>query len=146
VVGAAGGGGGAVGNGKEEEEGGGLTVVGVVGAPLNFMFKWTVPDCRKTPDRYLLCFTMSISWIGILSFIMVDFGSRIGCVLGVPGVVMGVILLAAGTSVPDAICSILVAQNGQGDMAVGNVLGSNIFNFFVGLGLPWFMKVLAVPA
>lgn len=63
-------------------------------------------------------FTMSIVWIGILSFIMVDFGARAGCVLGVPGLVMGLVVLAAGTSVPDALSSVLVARLGQGDMAV----------------------------
>ena len=42
-----------------------------------------------------------------------------------------------GTSVPDALASIFVAKNGQGDMAVSNVLGSNVFNIFLGLGLPW---------
>ena len=71
---------------------------------------------------------------------MVDFASRMGCVLKVPGLVMGLIVIAAGTSVPDALSSILVAQNGQGDMAVANVLGSNIFNIFLGLGLPWLIK------
>ena len=45
-------------------------------------------------------------------------------------------------SVPDALSSILVAKNGQGDMAVANVLGSNVFNIFLGLGLPWFIKTL----
>jgi Ca2+/Na+ antiporter len=72
---------------------------------------------------------------------MVDFASRAGCVLGVPGLVMGLLIIAAGTSVPDALASVMVARNGQGDMAVANVLGSNIFNIFVGLGLPWFLKV-----
>lgn len=62
--------------------------------------------------------------------------------MGVPGIVMGLIVIAAGTSVPDALSSILVAKNGQGDMAVANVLGSNVFNIFLGLGLPWFIKGL----
>jgi Ca2+/Na+ antiporter len=51
------------------------------------------------------------------------------------------VVIAAGTSVPDALSSILVAKNGQGDMAVANVLGSNVFNIFMGLGLPWLCKV-----
>ena len=50
---------------------------------------------------------------------------------------MGLTVLAAGTSVPDALSSVLVARNGQGNMAVCNGLGSNIFNILLGLGLPW---------
>ena len=59
-------------------------------------------------------FAMSIVWIGLLSFLMVDFAGRAGCVLGVPELVMGLVVLSAGTSVPDALSSIIVAKNGQG--------------------------------
>jgi len=85
---------------------------------------------------------MSILWIGLLSFVMVDFASRAGCVMGVPGLFMGLVFIAAGTSVPDALSSVNVAKCGLGDMAVANVLGSNIFNIFLGLGLPWMVKSL----
>ena len=43
---------------------------------------------------------------------------------------------------PDALSSISVARAGEGDMAVANVLGSNIFNILLGLALPWFIKAL----
>jgi len=46
-------------------------------------------------------------------------------------------VLAAGTSVPDALSSVSVAQAGQGDMAVANAVGSNVFDIWLGLGLPW---------
>ena len=52
---------------------------------------------------------------------------------------MGIVVISAGTSVPDALSSVSVAKNGQGDMAVSNVLGSNVFNIFLGLGLPWLL-------
>jgi sodium/potassium/calcium exchanger 4/sodium/potassium/calcium exchanger 5 len=76
----------------------------------------------------------------IFTFFMVDFGERAGCVLGVPDAVMGLIVLAAGTSVPDAIASIIVAKEGKGDMAVANAVGSNTFDILLGLGGPWFVK------
>ena len=81
---------------------------------------------------------MSIVWIGVLSFLMVDFAARAGCILGVPEFLMGLVVLSVGTSVPDALSSVLVARNGQGNMAVCNVLGSNVFNILLGLGLPWY--------
>ena len=99
----------------------------------------TIPDCRdeKWQRCFPLTFAMSILWIGILSFLMVDFAARAGCILGIPEFLMGLTVLAAGTSVPDALSSVLVARNGQGNMAVCNVLGSNVFNILLGLGLPW---------
>eukprot|EP00935_MAST-01C_sp_MAST-1C-sp1_P001508 g1508.t1 len=117
--------------------------VTMISSPLVFLFRYTVPDCgtARWADWYMLTFCMSIFWIGVFSFIMVDFAGRAGCVLEVPGLVMGLLVIAAGTSVPDALASVMVARNGQGDMAVANVLGSNVFNIFLGLGLPWMLKV-----
>ena len=68
-----------------------------------------------------------------------------GCCVGIPDVVVGIVILSAGTSVPDAVSSVLVAREGKGDMAVANVLGSNVFNIFLGLGLPWFIAGLIDP-
>ena len=53
---------------------------------------------------------------------------------------MGLTIVAAGTSVPDAISSVVVARNGEGDMAVSNAIGSNVFDILLGLGLPYFLS------
>lgn len=45
---------------------------------------------------YLVTFLMSIAWIGVLSYFMVEWAARIGCILDVPSVLMGVTVLAAG--------------------------------------------------
>lgn len=45
--------------------------------------------------------------------------------------------LSVGNAVPDLMASIAVAREGMLDMAVANAVGSNILNFWVGLGLPW---------
>lgn len=50
---------------------------------------------------------------------------------------MGLTFLAAGTSVPDLITSVLVAREGKGDMAVSSSIGSNLFDVTVGLPVPW---------
>ena len=46
--------------------------------------------------------------------------------------VMGLTFLAAGTSIPDLITSVIVARKGFGDMAVSSSVGSNIFDVTVG--------------
>lgn len=53
---------------------------------------------------------------------------------------MGLTFLAAGTSVPDLLTSVIVARQGQGDMAVSSSIGSNIFDVLVGLPFPWCAK------
>ncbi len=45
--------------------------------------------------------------------------------------------MIAGTSIPDALSSIVVAKQGMGDMAVANAIGSNVFDIWLGLGLPY---------
>jgi sodium/potassium/calcium exchanger 4 len=102
-------------------------------------FRVTCPDCSK-PDGekyYLASFFVSVFWISAISYGMVDAAAAVGCILGIPEVVMGTLVLAAGTSIPDALSSVSVAQSGQGDMAVANAVGSNVFDILLGLGLPW---------
>ena len=53
--------------------------------------------------------------------------------------VLGLTVLAAGTSVPDLLASVIVARQGKGDMAVSSSIGSNIFDVLVGLPIPWFV-------
>merc|ERR1712188_162164 len=64
-------------------------------------------------------------------------GTIFGDTLGIPDVVMGLTILAAGTSIPDLLSSYIVAKQGEGDMAVSSSIGSNIFDILVGLPLPW---------
>lgn len=98
-----------------------------------------VPDCRLPGKEGLRYFTFfgSILAIGAFAYVMVDAASKIGATLGIPDVVMGITVLAAGTSVPDLLSSVIVARQGEGDMAVSSSIGSNIFDVTVGLPLPW---------
>ena len=53
---------------------------------------------------------------------------------------MGITLLAIGTSIPDALGSMIVARAGEADMAIANAVGSNVFDILLGLGFPWFLR------
>ena len=55
--------------------------------------------------------------------------------LGVSDLVIGLTIVAAGTSMPEVVTSIVASVRGQRDIAVGNVVGSNIFNLLGVLGL-----------
>jgi Ca2+/Na+ antiporter len=93
-------------------------------------------------DKVLTLFSVVCLWLLVFTYIMLDCAERVGCIIHVPKVVMGQIVLAAGTSVPDAMGSIVVAKMGKGDMAVANAVGSNTFDILLGLGAPWLMKIL----
>lgn len=53
--------------------------------------------------------------------------------------------VAFGTSLPEIIVSVKAAQKGKPEIAIGNVLGSNIFNTFAVMGIPGLLGVLAIP-
>lgn len=57
---------------------------------------------------------------------------QVGETVGISEEIMGLTILAAGTSIPDLITSVIVARKGLGDMAVSSSVGSNIFDITVG--------------
>lgn len=65
---------------------------------------------------------------------LVDGAVALATVLGVNDVVIGLTIVAAGTSLPEVATSILASIRGERDIAVGNVVGSNIFNILSVLG------------
>ncbi|MCL2035323.1 MAG: calcium/sodium antiporter [Oscillospiraceae bacterium] len=76
--------------------------------------------------------------------IFVDASVLIAKRLNIPNVVIGLTVVAMGTSVPEAVVSISAALNGSNGLAIGNVVGSNIFNLLVVVGLCAFISPIAV--
>ncbi|XP_074648859.1 sodium/potassium/calcium exchanger 4-like [Tubulanus polymorphus] len=113
-----------------------------VSYPIRIVLYFTTPDCRKQSwEKWFIgTFIMSIVWIATFSYVMVWMVTLIGFTLGIPDSIMGITFLAAGTSIPDAMASVIVARQGLGDMAVSNTIGSNVFDILIGLAFPWFIK------
>ncbi|XP_066446088.1 sodium/potassium/calcium exchanger 1 [Eleutherodactylus coqui] len=109
--------------------------------PIVFPLWLTVPDVRSPKSRrfFVLTFLGSIMWIAIFSYLMVWWAHQVGETIGISEEIMGLTILAAGTSIPDLITSVIVARKGLGDMAVSSSVGSNIFDITVGLPVPWFL-------
>jgi len=105
-----------------------------------------VPDCRQPKLRswYKVTFSMSIVWLGILVEQMVHAAEEAGELVGMSVGVLGLTVVAAGTSFPDCLASLIVANpasfglpgKGNADMAVSNAFGSNNFDILLGLGAP----------
>lgn len=120
-------------------------IVWIFTLPSIILFYLTIPDCRKKDWRkfYLVTFTVSAFWMGALSYILVWMVSVVGYTYNIPECVMGMTFLAAGSSLPDAIASLVVAKQGSGDMAVSNCIGSNVFDMLC-LGIPWMIKTTII--
>lgn len=98
-----------------------------------------IPDPYRKPNWYALTFALSIAGIAGLSWLLVGQVITIAETMHINPVFLALTVLAAGTSIPDLIGSIVVAKQGRGDMAVSNAIGSNIFDVLFCLGLPWLL-------
>ncbi|XP_043463842.1 sodium/potassium/calcium exchanger 3 isoform X1 [Leptopilina heterotoma] len=110
--------------------------------PIHLIFMCTIPDCEKPRFKkwFPITFLMCIVWIGSLSYVVAWMITIIGDTLKIPDSVMGITFLAAGTSVPEAVSSVIVAKQGHGSMGISNSIGSNTFDILLCLGLPWLIK------
>uniref|UniRef100_A0A4W5RPX5 Solute carrier family 24 member 2 n=1 Tax=Hucho hucho TaxID=62062 RepID=A0A4W5RPX5_9TELE len=109
--------------------------------PIVFPLWLTLPDVRKPTAKkfFPISFLGSICWIAGFSYLMVWWAHQVGETIGITEEIMGLTILAAGTSIPDLITSVIVARKGLGDMAVSSSVGSNIFDITVGLPFPWLL-------
>lgn len=72
-------------------------------------------------------------------------GVAIAASLGVPSTIVGLYLVAVGTSMPELVTSIVAATRGESDLALGNVVGSNIFNSLIVLPTSSLISQIPVP-
>nr|NP_001015261.3 zydeco, isoform F [Drosophila melanogaster]EAA46192.4 zydeco, isoform F [Drosophila melanogaster] len=115
--------------------------------PIHLLFRIAIPDCKKAKNNKIfpLTFIMCIVWIGSLSYVVAWMITIIGDTLKIPDSVMGITFLAAGTSVPEAVSSVIVAKRGHGSMGICNSIGSNTFDILLCLGVPWLIKAVFFP-
>ena len=74
----------------------------------------------------------------------VDGAAGIAARFGIPQLVIGLTIVAMGTSAPEAAVSITAAKSGNAGITIGNVLGSNIMNVLVILGITSVITAIAV--
>jgi len=95
---------------------------------------------------------MLIAGLLVLGLAMLYYGAEflvkgaaaLAAALGVPSLVIGLTVVALGTSMPELLVSLSAGWEGKGDIAVGNVVGSNIFNLAAILGLAAVIRPLQV--
>ena len=104
------------------------------------------PEPRSHVARMLLLIVLGLVGLGVGAELAVRGASRIASALGVSDAVIGLTIVAFGTSLPELATSARAAQKGESDIAVGNVIGSNVFNLLGVLGITALLSPLPTPA
>lgn len=125
---------------------GGLLVLGVVAFTFDALRRGRAPErpaeaVEDVPPEPPISMGWALAWVAI-GLTALALGARwttTGAVelargMGIGERVIGLTIVACGTSLPEVVASIAAARRGDRDMAVGNVLGSNLFNLLAVLG------------
>ena len=98
-------------------------------------------DKSDDKPKYNILKSIIFTIVGIVCLILgsnavVDSASHIASMLGVSERMISLTIIALGTSLPELVTSVMATKKGEYDIAIGNVVGSNIFNIGIVLGLP----------
>lgn len=101
---------------------------------------------EKMPLRMATLWTIIGLVLLLISSKMLVWGaSNIATQMGVSDLVIGLTIVAIGTSLPELAATLSSAKKGETDLAVGNIVGSNLFNTLAVLPIPGFIQPLVLP-
>lgn len=100
-----------------------------------------VEDTKEEKPKYNLFKSILFTVVGIVCLILgsnavVDSASSLAKLIGVSERIISLTIIALGTSLPELVTSVVATKKGEYDIAIGNVVGSNIFNIGIVIGLP----------
>lgn len=87
------------------------------------------------PLKAVALLTVGLAALILGSDVFVDNASAVARTLGVSDAIIGLTIVACGTSMPELATSVVAASRGNSGIAIGNVLGSNVFNILLILGI-----------
>lgn len=106
---------------------------------ISIMRNKTDEDSNEAPlsmFKSILFTVFGIACIVIGSNVVVDSASKIATILGVSQRMIALTVVAFGTSLPELVTSIVSVRKGEQEILVGNIVGSNIFNIGIVMGVP----------
>ena len=106
----------------------------------------TAETAEKPLWKELLLLVVGAAAIALGARFLVDNGTLIAAALGVPDSVIGLTMVALGTSLPELITAITSLIKGHGALSLGNVIGANLFNIILVSGMAITISPFAVPA
>lgn len=83
---------------------------------------------KKDLPKQLVMFAIGIAAIVIGSRLLINYGSEIAVLLGVPSAIIGVTMVAIGTSLPELITTLTAIRKKESSMSIGNIIGANIID------------------
>ncbi len=104
---------------------------------------------HEAPQPLLPALGFAVAGLGLLALgakLLVSGAIGVATALGVSETLIGLTVVAVGTSLPELVTSVVAALRGKSDLALGNVVGSNIYNSFGILGATALVHPLAAPA
>ncbi len=107
----------------------------VVGTFTEFIDEGSPASVPVTTAKALGLVLLGVGTLVLGGFTIVQAATYVARVLGVPDLIIGLTVIAVGTSLPELATSIVAAVRNEADIAVGNVIGSNVFNLGAVLGI-----------
>ena len=109
------------------------------------------PRRRAARPRWALAGSVGIFLLGLGALAVgadwtVRGAEELALAVGIPASVVAVSIVAVGTSLPELVTSLVAARQGNTDLVVGNIIGSNLFNLLFILGLTATLEPVPVPA
>lgn len=83
---------------------------------------------KKDLPKQIVMFIIGIAAIVVGSKLLIEYGSEIALLLGVPSAIIGVTMVAIGTSLPELITTLTAIRKKESSMSIGNVVGANIID------------------
>jgi len=102
-------------------------------------------DENDTFFKLMIMIVLGIAAIILGSNLTVDAASSIAKAFGVSDRIIGLTIVAIGTSLPELMTSVSASLKGKNDLAVGNIIGSNIFNILFVLGTASIVSPIPIP-
>ncbi|MFT0211667.1 calcium/sodium antiporter [Pseudomonas sp. F1_0610] len=102
------------------------------------------PNSAKTTAKNIALIIVGLVMLVAGSDLLVKGAVSLATLLGLSELVIGLTIVAIGTSLPELATSVIAAMKGQRDIAVGNIVGSNLFNLLAVLGLAGLVSPQAI--
>lgn len=103
-------------------------------------------DTNDSFKKLFLFLIIGIAGIVIGGQLVVDGATSLARIMGLSETLIGLTIVAFGTSLPELVTSLVAAKKGENEIAMGNVIGSNLFNIFCILGVSAVLHPIAVEA
>jgi len=102
------------------------------------------PQKSEDLKRAIVFFVLGITLVILGSRLLVTSGVSIATALGIPSVIIGLSIVAVGTSLPELVTGITAARKGVPDLSIGNIVGANVLNLNLIIGISGLINPLTL--